>query len=173
MRTHYKLNLTNANLFAICRYLDDWEPKTETELRDKELLTLHYEHDYSISKLESMKRFRSFSNRAKGSPMSAESISRIIKSYGLEWPDRKHPHLYSDRDRQLYKLRKSGYYDSLPQSCSRCGATSNLHLHHIVPRSRGGSDAIENMTYLCADCHRLLHGNISGAIVSEGGEPYE
>ena len=165
MKRHYKSNLTNANLFAICRYLDNWTPKTEAEQRDKEILTLHYEHDYSASKLASMKRFRSLSNRALGSPMSQESICRIIKGYAQEWPDKKHQHHYSDRDRQLGRLRRSGYYNGIPKVCRQCGATSDLHLHHIVPRSSGGSDAIDNMTYLCADCHRALHGNISGALV--------
>ena len=30
-------NISNRNLFAICRYLDKWTPQNETEKRDKEI----------------------------------------------------------------------------------------------------------------------------------------
>jgi hypothetical protein len=40
-----------------------------------------------------------------------------------------------------------------------CSARRNLHAHHIVFRSAGGSDAIENQTTLCAFHHqRGVHG---------------
>jgi 5-methylcytosine-specific restriction endonuclease McrA len=44
-------------------------------------------------------------------------------------------------------------------ACSNpvCTARSNLHAHHIVFRSHGGSDDPHNRTVLCAGCHRLLH----------------
>jgi 5-methylcytosine-specific restriction endonuclease McrA len=45
--------------------------------------------------------------------------------------------------------------------CSVPGCTSyrNLHAHHVVFRSAGGSDAAENLTTLCAAHHqRGVHG---------------
>jgi 5-methylcytosine-specific restriction endonuclease McrA len=45
-----------------------------------------------------------------------------------------------------------------PGPCSVCGASENaMHLHHIVPRSRGGHDSRENLCWLCPDHHRDLH----------------
>ncbi len=38
--------------------------------------------------------------------------------------------------------------------CGRSGSPSSLHAHHIVPRSSGGSDRIENLATLCPTCHR-------------------
>ncbi len=42
--------------------------------------------------------------------------------------------------------------------CRFCGSdTGNLHLHHITPISDGGSHYPENLTTICASCHRLIH----------------
>lgn len=38
-----------------------------------------------------------------------------------------------------------------------CHATHFLEVHHIVPRARGGSNALENLTTLCGACHRFHH----------------
>ena len=38
-----------------------------------------------------------------------------------------------------------------------CGRTRFLEVHHIKPRSRGGSNQAENLVTLCAACHRLWH----------------
>ncbi|MGV8125412.1 MAG: HNH endonuclease [Candidatus Xenobiia bacterium LiM19] len=39
-----------------------------------------------------------------------------------------------------------------------CNCRRNLHIHHIIPRSHGGSDDPHNLIVLCEKCHlRLLH----------------
>ncbi len=38
-----------------------------------------------------------------------------------------------------------------------CGRTRFLEVHHIVSRQQGGSNKAENLTTLCAACHRLYH----------------
>ncbi len=40
---------------------------------------------------------------------------------------------------------------------NRCGATRWLDTHHIVPRSLGGGDTLENLTTVCSAHHRLTH----------------
>ncbi len=40
---------------------------------------------------------------------------------------------------------------------TRCGATRWLDIHHVVPRSHGGSDTLENLTTVCSAHHRLIH----------------
>lgn len=43
--------------------------------------------------------------------------------------------------------------------CRFCGTdTGDLHLHHIIPISEGGSNYPENLTTTCASCHRWIHG---------------
>lgn len=43
--------------------------------------------------------------------------------------------------------------------CQRPGCTRTrfLEVHHIIPRSRGGANVIENLITLCGACHRLVH----------------
>jgi 5-methylcytosine-specific restriction endonuclease McrA len=43
--------------------------------------------------------------------------------------------------------------------CFHCGKKfdySNLDVHHIKERSKGGSNKLTNLTILCAGCHRAL-----------------
>lgn len=40
-------------------------------------------------------------------------------------------------------------------ACVYCGGTDGpFHLDHVIPRSRGGADAIENLATACGDCNR-------------------
>jgi hypothetical protein len=48
-----------------------------------------------------------------------------------------------------------------------CGRTRFLEVHHVTPRSRGGTNDQANLTTLCSACHRLLHALPS----SSSGEP--
>jgi len=45
--------------------------------------------------------------------------------------------------------------------CQDCGITTDLQVHHIVPRGRGGADVEQNLITLCASCHRRLHSHRS------------
>ena len=44
--------------------------------------------------------------------------------------------------------------------CPGCGRRRGLQVHHLVPRSRGGTDDIANLAAVCPPHHRLLvpHG---------------
>lgn len=48
--------------------------------------------------------------------------------------------------------------DDLPTECANCGATEDLHVHHIVPLVVGGSNRRSNLCVLCGECHGLVHG---------------
>jgi len=41
--------------------------------------------------------------------------------------------------------------------CKECRRATALTRHHIVPRSKGGSDEPENIKLLCRECHNKLH----------------
>lgn len=42
--------------------------------------------------------------------------------------------------------------------CQNCGTvTKQLHIHHIVPLSKGGSNHTSNLVCLCSECHGVEH----------------
>ena len=44
--------------------------------------------------------------------------------------------------------------------CYRCGYDEfkpSLHVHHIKPRSNGGSDEFDNLVVICSNCHVAIH----------------
>ena len=43
----------------------------------------------------------------------------------------------------------------MSDACFECGSTENLHMHHVVPRSRGGTKTIP----LCERHHAAVHGH--------------
>src|ERR1700745_3021045 len=38
--------------------------------------------------------------------------------------------------------------------CLACGRPSNLMIDHIVPRSKGGRDELDNLQTLCEECNQ-------------------
>lgn len=38
-----------------------------------------------------------------------------------------------------------------------CGSTRFLEVHHLAPRSQGGSHRLANLVTLCSRCHRFMH----------------
>ena len=40
--------------------------------------------------------------------------------------------------------------------CYKCGATENLHLHHIIPVMAGGTNEEYNLMTLCSSCHKKV-----------------
>ena len=66
------------------------------------------------------------------------------------------------RPRQKLSLEK---YDLLHKQalqrdswrCQNCGASQNLHVHHVIRRSKLGADALDNLITLCVSCHQMQH----------------
>lgn len=48
--------------------------------------------------------------------------------------------------------------------CAKCGSRDNLTIDHILPRTAGGSDELDNLQILCASCNATK----SDRIVSDG-----
>ncbi len=59
------------------------------------------------------------------------------------------PELYERLREQV--LRRDGW------RCQRCGARSNLEVHHKEFRSQGGDDSEQNLITVCSACHDCLH----------------
>lgn len=60
------------------------------------------------------------------------------------------------RNREYTKVRKL-VYERDGGLCVLCGAMAT-DTHHIIFRSHGGPDTLENLVCLCRECHNLAHG---------------
>ena len=50
--------------------------------------------------------------------------------------------------------------------CKMCGAGKRkLDIHHIVPRSQGGLNSINNLIPLCKPCHRRYEASNSKSVI--------
>jgi RRXRR protein/HNH endonuclease len=58
---------------------------------------------------------------------------------------------------KAYVLHRDGYEC---QSGRKCKHDQRLHVHHVVFRSHGGTDAPSNLLTLCAACHKDLHAGL-------------
>lgn len=59
-------------------------------------------------------------------------------------------------------LRDRGECQAKLPDGSLCRCTRWVHLHHIVPKSKGGLDVAENIITLCSAHHRLWHKRSGG-----------
>jgi len=52
-------------------------------------------------------------------------------------------------------------------TCANCGAiggtrgSADLHVHHIVPKSKNGTHDLSNLKTLCKECHKSIHSDSS------------
>lgn len=58
-------------------------------------------------------------------------------------------------------------------TCRRCGKRpknkfdkARFHADHIIARSKGGRDSLNNLQTLCEDCHGLKHPHLKKALES-------
>ena len=70
---------------------------------------------------------------------------------------RDYPSDWNSRRRRVYKRDR--------YTCQNCGVSggktgnAELHAHHIVPKSKGGTHKESNLITICKDCHKAVHGN--------------
>lgn len=61
--------------------------------------------------------------------------------------------------------RRREVYERDNHACQNCGRSSRersdleLHAHHIVPISKGGSHAKTNLSTMCSECHNAIHND--------------
>jgi hypothetical protein len=58
--------------------------------------------------------------------------------------------------------RRERIYDRDGWACVFCGTSESLTLDHIVPRSRGGTDRLDNLQTACRRCNGLKAAYIEG-----------
>lgn len=62
----------------------------------------------------------------------------------------------------LSLIERDGY------TCRGCGSEKDLTVDHVLPLSKGGSDDLENLQFLCLPCNSSKGGRVVAA--DEGGQ---
>lgn len=76
-----------------------------------------------------------------------------------------------------WERRKRATHIRNDWTCQECGGlggpngSHELHAHHIVPLSEGGSNDLDNLVTLCAGCHSETHGRPIGSALFAKSEP--
>lgn len=100
---------------------------------------------------------------ARVGPEEAEQRRRQVKSNPESfayWRERVKNKIYRGMD--PYVLRKKYFKDPLCKYCGlQFGHPEEAWLDHVIPRSRGGDNAISNIVFTCPPCNRMK-GNMNG-----------
>lgn len=76
--------------------------------------------------------------------------ARLLDQWRRASKSRRYPDDWDEL--RLKALERDGY------RCANCGRSGvELHAHHIVPLSVGGTNSLSNLKTLCEDCHKLIH----------------
>lgn len=90
--------------------------------------------------------------------LGTELIS--VEHFRIEYTplmSQRYPDDWDRRRKQVYK--RDNY------TCQNCGAKggprgdNELHAHHGVPLSKGGSNKLSNLTTYCKECHGAIHND--------------
>ena len=57
------------------------------------------------------------------------------------------------RDTHRRKITRRAVFARDSWTCQYCGSRSNLTVDHVIPRSKGGSDSLENLRAACQRCN--------------------
>lgn len=86
-----------------------------------------------------------------------DCLPRTIRKAKVE---KKPKSIYEVSRRTLVKILRR-----MELPCSCCGIFIDksvvFDVHHIIPRKNGGSDEMDNLTYICPNCHRVAHTNVA------------
>jgi hypothetical protein len=84
------------------------------------------------------------------------SLDEAVRKAALEYLKKNDPLTKLTLHGKCLKRDQAECQHVLPDG-KICGERKWLHLHHIIHRSEGGTDAPENLTTLCAAHHREVH----------------
>ena len=77
-----------------------------------------------------------------------------IKNPDIEGVEYQQGDCYGYENKRQFVLARDNY---TCQCCKRKFAPNELHVHHIIWKSKGGTDVVTNLMTVCAPCHKDIH----------------
>ncbi|MBU1200562.1 HNH endonuclease [Patescibacteria group bacterium] len=60
-----------------------------------------------------------------------------------------------------WNIRRKYITELFKSTCGLCSKTIKIgHIHHIIFLNHGGNNSLENLTFLCRDCHAKQHPHL-------------
>ncbi len=79
----------------------------------------------------------------------------------------KKQELIKDRRQEFQRSRKyimlAMIEDGHIYACNECHSSSDITIDHVVPLSRGGSDELENLQFLCRSCNSRKSAKVNSS----------
>ena len=83
--------------------------------------------------------------------------THLMKDPSLANPNKKHWGYQKGTNYGFANSREHALFRD-KYTCKCCGAKhTRLEVHHIIFRSKGGTDDLDNLITLCSDCHKKVH----------------
>ena len=96
----------------------------------------------AYSERKQFKKFKSLEKRTRSGVLLNNTTTKRASEYGSNW---------DVTSRTCLSLAN--------RVCQKCGGLAN-RAHHIVPLSKGGSNAQFNLMAVCENCHISLHKHL-------------
>jgi hypothetical protein len=98
-------------------------------------------------------------NAVKRIPLPMDKI--ILEDVYFDFQAMENPNIsgkeYQHGELLYHKNYKSACLTRDGNKCRVCKNESNLQVHHIKPRAKGGTDKLSNLMTLCELCHKKHH----------------
>ena len=62
--------------------------------------------------------------------------------------------LYTTSSAEANRLWRRKIKEKWGNECAYCGSEENLTIDHVIPRSKGGHNSVENMVCCCQSCNQ-------------------
>lgn len=98
--------------------------------------------------IEGKKRKQKKKNDLNNWLKNEEPIHRDLTTYPEDWGMRRQ-YIAEINEYSCQKCRRKGFL--------------GFHVHHILPLSKGGTNSLENLAYLCQRCHENEHPHMINA----------
>lgn len=102
--------------------------------------------------------------KIRSEPQRAKNMEAILADLAQRSRDRLNETRSHQRRPDDWDIRRKHVLERDGHKCQKCGATSSLQVHHIVPVKIRADHSGSNLITLCVECHSKEEGHGKGLI---------